>query len=321
MKVNTVNGVIDIEKTNYILPHEHMAWWYDEPVARHKESAYRQMYEHYVYYYRELVKTHNCDVIIEHSPNFIDYNLAREVSRDSGMNIVLATGYYLEKWVIGRPKHFHEGTVEELADGMVRDILEGIKGTDMKAGFIKAAIDDINDEGDRKLLKAASLAQTKTGVSVSVHALSPEDRLGALNLMENAGVPPSKINVTHADAKGSVEESIMLARRGCNLVYTIWGITKVFAGFMDNLTEDFSGKIVARLVEEGYVDNIVFSVDYMASFDNVNGFGYWLYDVRNRNPLYAFNFIVPLLKKLGVSQKDIDHMMINNPRKMLEISL
>jgi phosphotriesterase-related protein len=277
------------------------------------------MYEHFVFYYKELVETYNCDTLVDLSTGaWLDLDLVRSISRDSGMHVVLATGYYLDKWIDGyRPESFHNDPHEAIAEEVIRELTEGMKGTDIKAGIIKTAIRDIEDEGDRKLLKAAAIAQKETGVSISTHTLTPGDRIGTLNLLEGAGVPPGRIYLGHSDTNGGVAESLELAKRGCNMIYTIWGITKAFAGFIkEPLTENFTADIVAAMIKEGYIDHVLFSVDYLVTYHK-NNFSYYLYDIPDRNPLYAFTFIVPKLKETGISQTDIDRMMIDNPRKML----
>jgi|GEM_PF-4979797 len=318
MKVYTALGEVEIKPASRILSHEHITWWYEQPPDDEREALFKQMYEHYIPMYRELVEKYNCDTLIEHSPDFIDLEMAQKISRESGMNIVLATGCYIDGWLKGyRPDWFHQNSVEGVAEKFVRDLTVGMKGTNIKAAYIKSALAENILDVDKKLLEATALAQKKTGVSVSVHALNPETRLFALDTLENAGVPPHKVYINHADTRGSTEESLMLVKRGCNLNYTIWGINDFFRSFMPDITEDHSARLTVAMIEAGFIDRILFSVDYMISYDRKKGFDYFLYDVPSRNTLFNFTYVIPQLLKMGVGQEHIDHMMVNNPRGLL----
>lgn len=318
MKVYTALGEMDIESTSLILSHEHILWFYNQPPASEREAVFQAMYNHYIPMYREIVEEYGCNTLIEHSPDFIDLEMAQHISRESGMNIVLATGCYLDSWIEGyRPSWFHDNPPEKVAKRFIHDLTVGMKGTDIKAAYIKVAIAETIIPEDEKLLKAAALAHKETGVCISIHALNPETRLWGVNILEGAGVPPHKIFINHADAKGSVEESLMLVKRGFNLNYTIWGIVDAFKDFMPDITEEFSAHLTKKMIEAGYVNQILFSVDYQTSYSQEKGFDYFLYGIPKRDTRYAFSFILPRLKKVGVSQAQIEIMMKANPRKLM----
>ncbi len=57
----------------------------------------------------------------------------QKVAEESGINIVYATGYYQEEFY---PIQVFRETREQLAERMIREINEGIKGTDIKADII-----------------------------------------------------------------------------------------------------------------------------------------------------------------------------------------
>jgi hypothetical protein len=61
----TSNGEMSVEKSGYILPHGHLVWLHERPPADRRDLVYWQMYEHFVYYYKELVEKYNCKTIVE----------------------------------------------------------------------------------------------------------------------------------------------------------------------------------------------------------------------------------------------------------------
>lgn len=75
------------------------------------------------------------NTIIDCTPDEIGRNplALKEVSEKTGVNIILGCGHYYHK------AHFpyvKDASVEKLADEMRSDILNGIQGTDIKAGII-----------------------------------------------------------------------------------------------------------------------------------------------------------------------------------------
>jgi phosphotriesterase-related protein len=324
---STVNGEIGIEDSGYILPHEHVVYF---PVAQ-ESSTFQETYDHFVPIYKTLVEQYNCKTIVELTPRLIanapgtcrvpdgyrrtNFELYRDVCKASGMNLVLCTGFYREHT---RPAYFFEKPDEELADEMIKDITEGIDDSRVKAGIIKVAIDSIESAGDRKLLSAAAIAQKATGVSITTHTCSYDVRFGLLNFLEGAGVDPSRIYLGHADTNSDIAESLSLAKRGCNLLLTIWGITNpaLIGWFRGSLPKHHSSYIVKALIDEGYIDQTLVSVDYATSF--IHGkFHADLYDIPDRNSCFAFTFIAPSLINAGISREETDWIMRENPRRML----
>jgi len=62
--------------------------------------------------------------------------LVRQVARESGMQVIVATGLYTYDEL---PPHFLARSVEHMADLFVQDITEGVQGTSARAGVLKCA--------------------------------------------------------------------------------------------------------------------------------------------------------------------------------------
>ena len=236
------------------------------------------------------------------------------MSRGTGVHIVAATGYYIAPF---RPASFAESSPSQLADGMIRDATRGIEGTCARAGIIKVGISDLN-AGDRKLLKAAAIAQRETGLSITTHTCSPAGRLGTLDLLDGAGVSPERICLGHADNNATLIELLQLVRRGCNVVLTIWGIQNpAWIGWgLPVLPRYQSAELMAGLVAEGYGDQVLASIDGWAGFVEGRVVEY-LYEVEGRSALYLFTHVLDTLNSFGMSEEAIEHVIRDNPRRML----
>jgi predicted metal-dependent phosphotriesterase family hydrolase len=82
-----------------------------------------------------------------------DAKALKRISQKTGLNIVMGTGFYVGET---HPKELADMTDREIADIMVKELTEGVDGTDIKAGYIgEIGISEIFDEKERKNLAAA----------------------------------------------------------------------------------------------------------------------------------------------------------------------
>jgi phosphotriesterase-related protein len=129
-----------------------------------------------------------------------DVGFIRDVAAASGMNVVVATGIWLDV-----PPSFWEALgrdLDEIADIFVREIEVGIDDTDIKAGVIKVASDHrvggVTPEGER-ILRGAARALKRTGCPISTHT-SASGRIGErqVEIFREEGAPMDRICVGHS---------------------------------------------------------------------------------------------------------------------------
>ena len=75
-----------------------------------------------------------------------DVNSVRKISDLTELNIVVATGWYISS---SHPAEVVQGSKDELAQVMVRELTEGIEDTGVRAGVIKCAVGGITGRPDR----------------------------------------------------------------------------------------------------------------------------------------------------------------------------
>jgi phosphotriesterase-related protein len=314
--VPTVLGPVSADDLGRILPHEHVLGANGKGLTlqlRFDPPPVAEIREQHLPLLTALAAEHDCRTIVEVSPTGLrrreDVESWPELSRASGVHIVPCTGYYVEPM---RPPEFAERSVAAIADGMIAEASDGILGTGIKAGIIKIAMDSFG-AGDRKLCAAAAIAQRQTGLSITTHTCSPAVRQSVLDFLEGAGVPPERICLGHADDNATLPEMLSLVRRGCNVLFTIWGIQnpRRIGWTLPVLPLYHSPGLVAGLVAEGYVDRVLMSIDFAAGVED----GY--YGVEGRNYLYMFNHVHAMLRRLGVTDADVERIMRDNPKRML----
>ena len=87
--------------------------------------------------------------------------LLPQVSRESGVNIITGTGYYVNCFL---PEYAKNLTSIEMADMMTNEILYGIGDTGVRCGVIgEIGCSYPLEDSEKRALQAAALVQTKTG--------------------------------------------------------------------------------------------------------------------------------------------------------------
>jgi len=132
-----------------------------------------------------------------------------ELSRRTGINVVAATGLHHEKFY--GPSHWSlRASEDELADLFVADVADGIderdyggpivRRTDIRAGIVKVGgSQDGPSTRDLPVFRAAAAAHIRTGVPVHTHCEAGTGALEQIRTLVDAGVPASRISLSHVD--------------------------------------------------------------------------------------------------------------------------
>ncbi|MGZ4230020.1 MAG: phosphotriesterase family protein [Solirubrobacteraceae bacterium] len=190
----------------------------------------------------------------------------------------------------------------------VRELTEGIDDTGIKAAFLKCAVEHHGVVGDvPRILEAVAIAATETGVPVIVHTNAAE-RTGllALETLTGHGVDPTRIVIAHAGDSNDMDYLRAIADTGAWLGCDRFGIEHF------NPLEDRIRTLTA-LLAEGYGGQIHLSHDAACFYDFMTGDPFFA----NEKPDYLLisNRVVPALLETGVTQDQIDQMMVENPKR------
>ena len=195
--VETVLGPIEANSLGVTLSHEHVLvgmgednhhypWMFDWPASR--ANAIRELSQ---------AKAGGIDTVIDLTTPDLgrDVDFVRDVSRESGMQVVMATGIWRDI-----PRSFWTRDIDAIADIFVREIEVGINDTGVKAGCIKVANDmgGVTPEGER-ILRGAARACIRTGCPISTHQWAPE-KVGQrqLEIFIEEGAPLDRIALGHS---------------------------------------------------------------------------------------------------------------------------
>jgi phosphotriesterase-related protein len=236
------------------------------------------------------------------------------------LNIVVATGCYTYDDV---PFFFHHrgpalnaalGTEvpDPMVDMFVGDITDGIAGTGVKAGMLKCAIDHQGlTPGVERVMRAVAKAHLQTGTPITVHT-HPGSRTGLdvkRVLCDEEGVDPRRVVLGHSGDTTDADHLTELAEAGFVLGMDRFGI---------NLETTFEARadIVVELCRRGLADRMVLSQDASCYIDWVDpGVMAMLTDWRYT---HIHEDVLPYLREHGVSDQQIETMLVTNPRRYFE---
>jgi len=229
----------------------------------------------------------------------------REVAQAAGLQVIVASGVYA---FLELPGFLAYRPTSAIASLFVREITEGIDDTGVKAAFLKCAVERHGVIGDvPRILEAVAIAATETGVPVMVHTNAAEQTgLMALEKLTSHGVDPRQIVIAHAGDSNDLDYLRAIAATGAWLGCDRFGIEHF------NPLEDRIRTLIA-LLGEGYGDRIHLSHDAACFMDFMTGDPFFA----DERPDYLLisNRVVPALLGAGVTQEQIDQMMVENPKR------
>ncbi len=227
----------------------------------------------------------------------------RTLARATGVHIIAATGY--------NKARFNEHIVaakseDELTAEMVRDLIQGMDGTDIRAGVIKGSTSkDVMTATEEKVLAAAAAAHLQTGAPVSTHTEAGTMALEQIALLRSLRVKPEHIIIGHLDRKLEWDYQLAIAQTGVYMGYDQISKEKYWP---DARRIEF----IRRLSAAGHGGQILLSGDWARK-------SYWpSYGFGNGPGLtYILWRFVPWMLEQGVARAVIDDLLIHNPARAL----
>ena len=342
MKIRTVRGDVPADSMGRTLTHEHLLYTYpggeydhlssfrlDDAVDRIARELKAGMDD---FGYRTIVDMTPCEV--GRHPE-----LMRRVAERTGCNVIAVTGFFPES--MGLPYWFKRQTVDELADFYARDITQGMvfggMQTDIRAGAIKIATgqEGVNPKpspvgahgrhvtvAEDRLIRAAGRAQKRLGVCINTHT-DPEDYrvtnpgIEQLDIIEEEGGDPGKVIIGHMFvAPRSVDQIVEVCRRGASVQVDHMGMPWRHDS-VDDLDESMA-TMMCELADRGFLPQM--TITYDRWFFNPRG------PATEENPQllnekvglgYLFESFAPRLERKGFRARDLETMLVDNPRRIL----
>jgi len=229
-----------------------------------------------------------------------DPEALRQVANSTGLNIVMGGGYYIKEM---HPLDMDERTVEELAQGMIRDVTLGAQGTSIRSGIIGEIGVGGNplSANEMKSVRASARAARATGAPILFHGGGRgEEKFTVLDAVTSEGLDLNRVISGHASA-GDLPFARRLLERGVYLQF------EMIPQYMHD-SRNSIGNIV-RLIQDGWAHRLLFAHD-VCQKQQLKAYGGWGYS-------YVMEFVLPKLKRQGVTDDQIQKIMVENPRRVL----
>jgi phosphotriesterase-related protein len=243
-----------------------------------------------------------------------DMDFVREVNDRVDLNIVVSTGMYSFDYL---PFHLQYNTSPTVADDVLtrmflRDLTVGVADSGVKAQSIKVATDTEGiTPNNQRILRAAGFASAQTGAPITAHT-HPADTNGdrVLEILTEQGADPRTVVVAHSGDSTDLSYLRKLADSGAILGHDRFGLYRPGVATLEERV-----RTIATLCGEGYADRIALSHDCVLYSDwgppgrAQTMFPTWV-------PTHISDVVLPALREQGVSEADIDTMMVSTPARM-----
>ncbi|GLC79771.1 phosphotriesterase family protein [Lacrimispora brassicae] len=224
------------------------------------------------------------------------------MEKATGIQIFQATGFYKEPFL---PDFVYSMSEKELAELVEKEVTEGIEASGIKAKVIGefGTSKGIMTDMEKKVFHSMALAAVRTGAVVTTHTTLGTLALEQAQYLKKAGIKPEKIIIGHLDLSLDPDYILSVLKEGVNIGFDTVG--------KNNYCPDpFRAETLKRISNEGYLGQVVLSMDITrkSHLKKWGGLGY----------AYLFETFLPMLREYGLSEEEIDMLLIDNPDRILK---
>ena len=338
--IRTLRGDLKKEELGFTLPHEHILidmqncvdempheefhgkitlsnryLMVSDPYYIRENAAYTD--EDEAVHELELYRRYGGVSIVDVTPDDIgrDVRALRRISDRTGVNVIVGCGHYTDPSLTPVIKDM---SVSALTAEILRDLTEGVQGTDMRAGVIgEIGTSAEITVAEQKCLEAALIAARETGASLHVHtSLWEENGKAVLQMAKRLGTDPARVCIDHIDVDLRYDYCKYLLDEGAWIEFDNCGkeffmpprdCGKIRGKFAYDMER---AEMILRLFDAGYGDRILMTNDLclrtMLATYGGNGF------------MHVARTMLPMLRYLGMAEADIHRLTVKNPAEFLD---
>ena len=237
----------------------------------------------------------------------------RRVALATGLNIIMGSGYYVKS---GQDLSLMDKRTEaNIAEELVRDIFEGVGATGIHSGLIgEIGCSWPLEEAEKKVLRAAGMAQRETGAPLHVHPGRNEDApFGIIEVLKEVNTDLTQTCIDHIDRTLlQPKNRHKLAGYGCFLEFDLWGLEGYYPEWLVAIDVPNDAQriaIIKDLIAHGYGKQILLAhdIDQRCRYMTYGGHGY----------THILNNGVPAMRRRTMTEEQINDLLIGNPKRFL----
>ena len=311
--VNSVLGQLDEADMGFTLMHEHvmvsasgMYRSYPDLLGQNREERAIECLKR--------AKAGGIDTMVDATTFDLgrDPELLRLVSRESGVNIINVTGWWLDV-----PRFIRGVSPNQMAREFVKDATEGFRGTDIKAGLLKCAADFEGVTPELEIMcRAVARAHIETGLPIMVHSF-PTGHVARqqIKIFKEEGVDLTRVKIDHSNDTTDIEYLKWILDQGCYL-----GLDRYPGRFV---SPGMRTQTMKKLIDLGYGDKLCPAHDCICLHihnERPDGTMPDEHALALGNPdqfLYMHRHVIPDLKEMGTTDAQIDALFVDNPKSFL----
>ena len=336
----TVLGSVDVADLGRVLHHEHLlsltpgAWCCscaggppgDVGIAQ-VELAVRSLERLHKFQVRTVVDLSPYGVVGREARG-TNIELLAEISRRTGIHVISGTATYLEAF---SPAWAVKADLDAMTHRFIADITEGIDGSSIRAGILgeQATSLGVITPFEERCLRASARAHRETGAALITHTTHGTMALEQLDLLEQEGADLERVVVGHMDTHAELDYVRAVLDRGVSVAFDTIG--KQFWDFRvaplpadipeGEFTKDAYYRAdstradrIAELVADGFADRVLLAQDMTGSevYLNPDTHG-------QRGYAYLFDDFARILRERGVTDEQLNRMLIDNPARLLTL--
>ncbi len=317
-QVQTARGLVDSSQLGTTLMHEHVFVLDQEMQHNYPEEwgSEGKRVADAVARLNEL-KSRGVDTIVDLTVIGLGRYIPRilRIAERTRLHIIVASGIYTYRDL---PLYFHfrgptppEGP-DPIEEMLLRDIMEGIADTKVRAGILKCCTDEPGVTPDvERILRVIARVHRRTGVPISTHTHATLRRgLDQQRIFREEGVDLSRVVIGHSGDTTDLGYLEELVRNGSYIGMDRFGIDTILS-FEDRVNT------VAAMCERGHASRMVLSHDAAC-------FNHWLPErslpaiLPRWHYLHIHNDVIPALTRKGVTEQHLRMMLMENPRRIFE---
>ncbi|AGB40757.1 putative metal-dependent hydrolase with the TIM-barrel fold [Halobacteroides halobius DSM 5150] len=301
--INTLNGEISSDDLGVVRMHEHLLTDPPQFVAKEDPDLVLDSSRKATEELRKLGTNTEVKTLVDGTA--IDYGRnvrgMHEIAKTTDLNIIATTGFnrgiFFEEWI-------HNYSLDELTDLLIREITEGMEGTNLKAGILKAGSDyNRITKVEEKTIRAVARAHSVTGAPIKTHTEMGTMGHEQLDIFAEEGVDFSQIVLIHIDRNLDYGYHKSILERGANIMYD--GPSKI-----KYYTDERRIINLKKLANDGFINQLFISNDmgrksYLKSYGGGPGWE------------YLHNKFIPRLLREGFNKSQIKQIFIENPKRFL----